>query len=949
MVWYLGFPKSRKKEKGEKEMITKLLRMILGVLLLAVAVPAKAQIYITNVSGAAMTNQPVSIEMDFSDGQIAQCVQPSFVQEGTGGVPVAIASGNFQTDVKNRWTDGSLKSAVVSFIVPSLAANTKGIVGRTSTPCSNAGFLTQAGMLAAGFNFDAQIQLTGIVSHNISARAILSGASSIADCTGTDPDGTLATSGTPACYWLKGPVVTAVILEDRAGRSFDVNTDGLTGNPLHPIFEAWFYPQTNQVEVGYTLENIWASATTTLSARDQTYSYKLMAGNSPSQSVYCSGTVVGLVTTEPTLGAACTAQSETVITRTRWHHRFCANGTGLGKQNSCLQGVLNVDHNWGYLSTTKLFPNWDPNFFFTYNGTGMPTPGNFYPAWTNNATNRSDVINDNGSGGKGFGFYPGGHSGCGGSFTTTYPPPGGTTGDGCNNSGGFDQGGSSDYHGPLTTWDIVTLLTSDPNMLNFVTPGNADSGGNAPFWFREADTAAAIGVSSGQPRFFNSPSGTISPTGRGISINARTQFDTSSGQAGNAACNTNFPSEYVLYGGAGQDLGNISGSGDSANTDTSHWPELAYTAYHLSGFYAYYEEMVLQATNAAANTYGGGGACYAAAGHASWRQGAIGYGIYNNDQDREIMWGVIRELALGATSAVDGSPEQTYFLDKLDTNLAVIAGQNSIPCPTFLSTPNRINYCGTPGTLHGDPSAWSYGNTIRTGYPYIGSPSGTLYSGSTAYIDSTTCSPTGITGNCTPAFSADSNFMNAYTAFMMGWVDELGLCPHNSNGVCPFVQWESNHLINIVSDPTGPGTWALTDYVIPTLGGSSSQGITNDGCASTPCTVASGSLYPYYGDSVAAGSAAITWPRPQPTAPSIFDKCADEGYGAESLAGLSYGYSLTSTANSNAAGTYSGNIGYSGTTAYLLMRQLLTNVCAFPTSGSKAFDQSPKWDIVPRP
>ncbi len=55
--------------------------------------------------------------------------------------------------------------------------------------------------------------------------------------------------------------MTAVLLEDRTpARKFDSNTDGLPGNPLHPIFEAWFYPQNKSVQLGYTLENDWASS-----------------------------------------------------------------------------------------------------------------------------------------------------------------------------------------------------------------------------------------------------------------------------------------------------------------------------------------------------------------------------------------------------------------------------------------------------------------------------------------------------------------------------------------------------------------------------------------------------------------------------------------------------------------------------------------------------------------
>ncbi len=95
-------------------------------------------------------------------------------------------------------------------------------------------------MLGAGYNFEGTMALSGAgASPTISARNMLS----IGAFT----------------YWLQGPIVTAVIIEDRANRSYDVNTDGGAGNLLHPICEAWFYPQNNSVEVDFALENTWAS------------------------------------------------------------------------------------------------------------------------------------------------------------------------------------------------------------------------------------------------------------------------------------------------------------------------------------------------------------------------------------------------------------------------------------------------------------------------------------------------------------------------------------------------------------------------------------------------------------------------------------------------------------------------------------------------------------------
>jgi len=109
--------------------------------------------------------------------------------------------------------------------------------------------------------------LRGAASPTISARTILSNGS------------TNCATGVNCRYWLQGPIVTAATIEDLAGCSFDVNTENGSGNPLHPISEAWFYPQGNKVEVGFTLEDSWSSSTVTNSARNPTFSLTLSTGH----------------------------------------------------------------------------------------------------------------------------------------------------------------------------------------------------------------------------------------------------------------------------------------------------------------------------------------------------------------------------------------------------------------------------------------------------------------------------------------------------------------------------------------------------------------------------------------------------------------------------------------------------------------------------------------------
>jgi hypothetical protein len=259
---------------------------------------------IFETTGTAQVNQPVSVSRAFVQGEIL-----NYAQASIGGTALLT-----QCDVKNRWSDGSLKFAIVSFLVPSLPANGSVKVSFSNqTTGNNTGFLAQSDMLSTPYNFDAQIKETGSSSHTISARTMLTNGS--------------------FRYWLQGPIVTAVILEDRSSaRTYDFNSDGGSGNPLHPLFEAWFYPQTNRVEVGYTVENVWAGSTVANSMRDQTYSFVLTSGNT-SQATHF------------------TQASFNHIGRSRWYRHFWLGNNAPPKTR--------LDHNIAYLVATKVIPNYN--------------------------------------------------------------------------------------------------------------------------------------------------------------------------------------------------------------------------------------------------------------------------------------------------------------------------------------------------------------------------------------------------------------------------------------------------------------------------------------------------------------------------------------------------------------------------------------------------------------
>ncbi len=359
-------------------------------------------ITVSDLSGQGQTNRFVSVGRVFKQSDIAH-----FAQAVVGKTPILT-----QCDVKNRWPDGSLKFAIVSFILPSVSTGGTVVNFQDQTTGNNTGYLQQGDMLDPTYDFDATMQLTGTISPTISARSMLQGGH--------------------FRYWLQGPVVTAVIIEDRDNRTADVNTDGGAGNPLHPIFEAWFYPQGHKVEVGFTLENTWASSISTNSARNQTFSFALTTGS--------ASPVTQL--TQPTF---------TQIIFSRWRRSFWVDGT---------PSPIRFDFNWPYLASTGAYANFDPAF--TPNSSDLAA---MYAQYTSLPSGRLTIPGiDNLNGNGGIGNYQENPNGTG------YAP----------------------WIGPYDQWDVDYLMTGDPRMQQMMTD-NADLSGRYPIFFREADHNAGTG------------------------------------------------------------------------------------------------------------------------------------------------------------------------------------------------------------------------------------------------------------------------------------------------------------------------------------------------------------------------------------------------------------------------------------------------------------------------
>jgi hypothetical protein len=400
-------------------------------------VPASGNgVVIADTSGSSQTNSPETVTRFFKQGEI-----PHYAQAVINGTRVLT-----QCDVKNRWADGSVKFAIVSFVVPRIDSNGTLVTFQDQSTGNNTGYLTQSDMLEAAYNFDATMTLDGVIDSAIRARAILAAGH--------------------FTYWLKGPIVTAAIVEDRANRSFDVSTDGLSGNPLHPIFEAWFYPQNHTVAVGFTLENVWASSNAANSARHQTFALALSTGN----------------------GAQTTNLMQARFTQfafSRWRREYWIGGTPTAAK-------VRFDFNPRYLESTGAYPNWD----YLVNPVDIAAEISAYRKLQANYPQRFTLPGYDNPVGGGIASYP----------------------QGINVAGEWKY---DDWKGLFTSWDALYFFSGDPDLREEMLT-NADLAGRFPIWYREADHNAGSG------QYFDAPStGNVDPYGRVISVNARQQFTAS--------------------------------------------------------------------------------------------------------------------------------------------------------------------------------------------------------------------------------------------------------------------------------------------------------------------------------------------------------------------------------------------------------------------------------------
>jgi hypothetical protein len=243
-------------------------------------------------SGSAQSNVPVTFGQVFKPGDV---LANATVGGRIGGTDIAL-----QVDKKATHRDGSLRHAVITAVIPSLAANgTQTLTLNNTGSAPGGGAIALSSLLATSFDTGVSLNIGGTV-YSASARELLS-------------------SGTPAT-WLTGPLATEWL----------VSGPVRSGSTAHPHLQARFYVRAYQglgaVRVEVVVENNWARET---GPRNYTYNASIdVAGR----------------------GAVFTENNVEHYRQSRWR-RIAWWGT---------TPAVDVAHDGNYLAATRAVPNYDP-------------------------------------------------------------------------------------------------------------------------------------------------------------------------------------------------------------------------------------------------------------------------------------------------------------------------------------------------------------------------------------------------------------------------------------------------------------------------------------------------------------------------------------------------------------------------------------------------------------
>ena len=176
----------------------------------------------------------------------------SFVEDDIQNFPQVMIDGikiNTQADVKQRYHNGSVKHAIISFILAELPANSSKTVNFVNTTQNNNEPLTKQQMLSTDYFFDATMKFYFPEEKTVLARQML--------------------ENNDFEYWLTGPIATTIIIKDHSiDRLYDIGAD--EHRSIRPIFHVTFWPGIKKYSVRYIAE-----AMNTEALQDQSYHLSL--------------------------------------------------------------------------------------------------------------------------------------------------------------------------------------------------------------------------------------------------------------------------------------------------------------------------------------------------------------------------------------------------------------------------------------------------------------------------------------------------------------------------------------------------------------------------------------------------------------------------------------------------------------------------------------------------
>jgi hypothetical protein len=270
---------------------------------------------ITNVfleNGATVTqnNVPVSFGQVFSKGHLLSTDKLSGQLDDGTLVPL-------QVDVKATHADGSVRHAVISAILPSIAPSKVRTMSLVKGGAAPTGTVALDSLTRTGFSASVHAKINGVDYYAAADDLLKAG---------------------KATTWLSGPLATEWLV------SAPLQTASGAQHPhLSARFAIRWYPNAAKARVDVTVENDWAYEP---SPQNFTYDASVLVGG---QSVYSQAALKHLH-------------------HARWRKLFWFNGSAP---------AVNVKHNTAYLIATGAVPNYDQSLVIPENSiTGFQTHWN---------------------------------------------------------------------------------------------------------------------------------------------------------------------------------------------------------------------------------------------------------------------------------------------------------------------------------------------------------------------------------------------------------------------------------------------------------------------------------------------------------------------------------------------------------------------------------------------